>query len=84
MHVAAAMERPLVAILPLYPAHTRLAHYTGPIRVLEPTVETLAGETWPAREAGSHLWVESFRPGVIARALGEILGDTDLFQPAIG
>ncbi len=78
MHVAAAMERPLVALMALYPGHTRLAHYAGPMQVLEPSVPSLAGEQWPAGEAGSPLWVQSFRPRVIARALGDLLGNIDL------
>ncbi len=82
LHIAATMGRPTVALMPLYPAHVRLAHYKGPLVVLEPPPGyTVEGETFPAGEHGKDGWVESFRPGVIARALGDVLGDRDMFEP---
>jgi ADP-heptose:LPS heptosyltransferase len=83
LHVAAAMQRPTVALMSLHEPRTRLAHYRGPMQVLIPEAKKLAGEEWPPGEYGSPMWIDSFRPDRIARALGVLLDKPGLFEPTV-
>jgi hypothetical protein len=77
LHMAAIQGTPTVALMPLFPADTRLRYYSGEIVALEPDCEELVGETWPPGKDGSVAWVSELTGPRIVDALRELLDLTE-------
>lgn len=83
LHIAAIQGTPVVALMPLFDAETRLSYYSGDIEVVRPECDTLLGETYPAGKGGSEAWVSELSPGLILTALQRLIGAEDDSAPKI-
>ncbi len=74
LHIAAIQGTPVVALMPLFSAETRLTYYPGDIEVVRPEADELNGETYPAGKDGSDAWVSELSPRLIMAALQRLIG----------